>query len=147
MGRDLVAYVQIKEKDGWKMAPLYRNRYLEEGKEFTYIVYRDHGIYEDLRDAGYVLKEDEQYEIDKIVYGDDGFEGLNDEPCNWLAIGFGTLKYLAVTANNDDIDEEYEYNRVEMLNKIVNLVNATLVLTDNDFKPLDEVRLVFYLSY
>lgn len=156
MGVDIVMYVQRYNKDNknWEMLPLkVKYEYgQKEDYQYAYFCNRNHGLHAFLCDYNKKMDEDEVKYIEKEVHDEEYGE-------TWYTLTFTKLRLIPYIVPITDKDrKEYEENKwhdddenpVYQVNRIKDLVNhikTMLILTGNDFKDTDDIRIAYYISY
>ena len=156
MGYELYAYIQMKDKEIWKMLPLkYEDNYVE-------IHWCGWGCpMEDIiKDIATYIPKSEAIEIGKEIFK--GFEE-DDEDISFRAATYANIKCtmyefkehlnkLLVTKEGYDEDGDFDTpveltEKIDALTKLVNKVEAAIEFSDLYYYNRDDIRVIFYESY
>lgn len=156
MGYDLSAYIQIKDKDKWKMLPLkYEDNYVE-----IHWCGWDCAMADIIKDITRYITKEEAVAIGKEIFKD--FEE-DDDDISFRATSFANVKCtmyefkehlnkLLVTKKNYDDEGDFDTpieltEKIDALTKLVNRVETAIEFTDLYYDNRDDIRVIFYESY
>ena len=123
MGREVYGVVQyMNERGTWENVPLYTK-----DNKLVELYFFGNWVYDDLKDVCYNLEAGDAVALNDVLGYDD------DDDVLWKVVHLATIKYLAVTQDNDFADVAV---------KIQNIIEFADV-----FATADQIRFVYYLSY
>ena len=156
MGYELYAYIQMKNKEKWEMLPLkYEDNYVE-------VHWCGWGCpMEDIiKDIATYIPKSEAIEIGKEIFK--GFEE-DDEDISFRAATFANIKCTMyelkerlnklLMIGKDDDEDDYDITpneleeKIDVLTKLVNKIEAAIEFTDLYYYNRDDIRVIFYESY
>lgn len=156
MGYELYAYIQMKDKDKWKMLPLkFEDNYIE-----MHWCGWDCAMADIIKNITRYIPKEEAIAIGKEIFK--GFEE-DDEDISFRAATFANIKCTMyefkehldkLLATKKDYDEDGEFDtsielteKIDDLTELVNRIEAAIEFANLYYNNKDDIRVIFYESY